>query len=64
MKFDKTRPTHKSSKAPSKVYLDNANKVFLCKDVLKPRSIATCNLTHKADKILNVKLEICKPSSN
>ena len=28
MKFDKTRPTHKSSKAPSKIYLDNANKVF------------------------------------
>ena len=64
MKFDKTRPTHKSSKAPSKVYLDNANKVFLRKDVLKPRSIATCNLTHKAAKIPHVKLDIRKLSNN
>ena len=39
-------------------------RFFLRKDVLKPRSIATGNLTHKADKILHVKLDICKPSSN
>ena len=36
MKFDKIRPTLKSSKVPSKLYLDYANKV-LHKDVLKPR---------------------------
>ena len=63
MKFDKTRPTLKSSKVPSKVYLDNANRV-LRKDVLKPRSIATCNLTHKAAKIPHVKLDIRKSSNN
>ena len=33
------------------------------KDVLKPRSIATCNLTHKAAKILHVKLDIRKLSN-
>ena len=63
VKFDKTRPTLKSSKVPSKVYLDNANRV-LHKEVLKPRSIATCNLTHKAAKIPHVKFYICKPSNN
>ena len=63
VKFDKTRPTLKSSKVPSKVYLDNANRV-LRKDVLKPRSIATCNLTHKAAKIPHVKLNIHKLSTN
>ena len=63
VKFDKTRPTLKSSKVPSKVYLDNANRV-LRKDVLKPRSIATCNLTHKAAKIPHVKLDIRKLSNN
>ena len=57
------RPTHKSTKVSSKVYLGNANRV-LHKDVLKPRSIATCNLTHKAAKIPHVKLDICKPSNN
>ena len=46
-----------------KVYLGNANRV-LRKDVLKPRSIATCNLTHKAAKIPHVKLDIRKPSNN
>ena len=50
LKFDKTRPTLQSSKVPSKVYLDNSNRV-LRKDVLKPRSITTCNLTHKGAKI-------------
>ena len=34
------------------------------KDVLKPRSIATCNLTHKAAKIPHVKLDIRKLSNN
>ena len=50
-----TRPTHNSSKVSSKVYLGNANRV-LRTDVLKPGSIATCNLTHK--------LDIWKPSNN
>ena len=63
VKFDKTRPTLKSSKVPSKVYLDNANRV-LRKDVLKPHSTATCNLTHKAAMILHVKLDIRKLSNN
>ena len=63
VKFNKTRLTHKSSKISSKVYLGNANRV-LHKDVLKPRSIATCNLTHKAAKIPHVKLDIRKPSNN
>ena len=34
------------------------------KDVLKLRSIATCNLTHKAAKIPHVKLDIRKLSNN
>ena len=55
-----TRATYKSSKVSSKVYLDNANRV-LPKDVIKPRSIATYNLTHKAAKISHVKLDIRKP---
>ena len=63
VKFNKTSPIHKSSKVSSKVYLRNANRV-LRKDVLKPRSIATCNLTHKAAKIPHVKLDIRKPSNN
>ena len=63
MKIDKKRQTLKSSKVLSKVYLDNANRV-LHKDVLKPRSIATCNLTHKAAKIPHVKLDIRKSSNN
>ena len=63
MKIDKKRQTLKSSKVLSKVYLDNANRV-LHKDVLKPRSIATCNLTHKAAKIPHVKLDIRKLSNN
>ena len=63
VKFDKVRPTLKSSKVPSKVYLDNTNRV-LRKDVLKPRSTATCNLTHKAATIPHVKLNICKISNN
>ena len=58
-----TRPTHKSSKVSSKVYLGNATRV-LSEDVLKPRSIATCNLTHKAAKIPHVKLDIRKLSNN
>ena len=57
------RPTHKSTKVSSKVYLGNANRV-LGKDALKPCSIATCNLTHKAAKIPHVKLDIWKPSNN
>ena len=56
VKFDKTIPTLKSSKVPSKIYLDNDNRV-LPKDVLKPRSVVTCNLTQKAAKIPHVKLE-------
>ena len=56
VKLDKTIPTLKSSKVPSKAYLDNDNRV-LCKYVLKPRSIVTCNLTQKAAKIPHVKLE-------
>ena len=63
MKIDKKRQTLKSSKVLSKVYLDNANRV-LHKDVLKPRSIATCNLPHKGAKIPHVKLDICKLSNN
>ena len=63
VKFNKTRLTHKGSKVSSKVYLGNANRV-LGKDALKPCSIATCNLTHKAAKIPHVKLDICKPSNN
>ena len=54
-------PTHNISKVSSKVYLSNANRI-LCKYVLKPRSIATCNLTHKAANIAHVKLDIRKPS--
>ena len=57
------RPTHKSSKVSSKLYLGNANRV-LHKDVLKPCSIATYNLIHKAAKIPHVKLDIHKPSNN
>ena len=63
VKFKKSSPTHNSSNVSSKVYLGNANRV-LCKDVLKPCSFATCNLTHKAAKIPHVKLNICKPSNN
>ena len=63
MKFNKSSPTHNSSEVSNKVYLGNANRVFH-KDVLKPRSIATCNLTHKAAKIPHVKLDIRKPSNN
>ena len=57
MKFNMIRPTHKSSKFYSKVYIGNANGV-LFKDVLKLHSFATCNLTHKAAKIPHVKLDI------
>ena len=63
VKFNKPRPTHNISKVSNKVYLSNDNS-FLRKDVLKPSSIATCNLTHKADKIPHVKLDIRKPSNN
>ena len=63
VKFNKIRPTHRSSKVSSKVYLGNANRV-LREDVLKPRSIATCNLTHKAAKIPHVMLDIRKPTNN
>ena len=63
VKFDKTRPILKSSKVPSNVYVDNANRV-LRKDVLKPRSIATCNLTYKAAKIPHVKLNIRRLYNN
>ena len=63
VKFNKTRPTHKSSKVSSKVYSGNANRV-LRKDVFKPRSFVTCNLTHKAAKISHVKLHIRTPSNN
>ena len=60
LKLNMTRPTHKVSKVSSKV---NANRV-LCKVVLKPHPIATCNLTHKAAKIPHVKLDIRKPSNH
>ena len=63
VKVSKTRPTHKSSKVSSKVYLRNANRVSR-KDVLKPRLIVTSNLTYKAAKIPHVKFDICKPSNN
>ena len=36
----------------------------MCKDFLKPRSIATCNLNHKAAKIPHVKLDVHKLSNN
>ena len=63
VKFNKTSPTYNSSKVSSKVYLGNTKRV-LCKDVLKPCSITTDNLTHKAAKIPHVKLDICKSSNN
>ena len=63
VKFNMTRPTNNSSKISRKVYLGNAYRV-LHKDVLKPRSIATYNLTHKDDKIPHVKLDVRKPSNN
>ena len=34
------------------------------KDVLKARSLATCNLPHKTGKIPHVNLDICKLSNN
>ena len=55
-----TRPTRKISNVSCKV---NAKRV-LCKDVLKPCSIAACNLTYKAAKIPRVKLDIRKPSNH
>ena len=55
-----TRPTRKISNVSCKV---NAKRV-LCKDVLKPCSISTCNLTYKAAKIPRVKLDIRKPSNH
>ena len=63
MKFNMTRPTHNISKVSHKVYLSNDNRV-LRKGVLKPSSITTCNLTHKAAKIPHVKLDIRKSSNN
>ena len=63
LKFNKTRPTHKSYKVSSKVHLINANRV-LGKDVLKPRCITTCNLTHKATTIPHVKLSIRNSFNN
>ena len=54
---------HKISKVSIKVYLGNANGVLI-KDVFKPRSIAFCNLTHKAAKIPHLRLRICKSSNN
>ena len=58
-----TRPTHNISKVSSEVYSGNANGV-LRKDVVKPRSTVTCNLTHKAAENPNVMLDIHKPSNN
>ena len=58
MKLNITRPTLNIFKVSGNVYLSNANRV-LCKDVLKPRSIATCNLIHKVAKIQHVKVDIC-----
>ena len=63
LKFNKTRPTHKSYKVSSKVHLINANRV-LGKDVLKLRCITTCNLTHKATTIPHVKLSIRNSFNN
>ena len=63
MKFNKIRPTQNNSKVSSKVCLGKANKV-LCKDVFNPRSISTCNLSHKVAKIPHVKPDIRKPSNN
>ena len=57
------RPTHNISEVSSIVYLGIANRV-LRKDVFKPRSIATYNLTHKVAKIPYVKLDIRKPFNN
>ena len=50
VKFNVTQPTHNTPKVSKKVYLSKANRI-LCKDVLKPRSIGTCNLTHKIANI-------------
>ena len=63
IKFNKARQTHKSPKVSSKVYLGNSDRV-LHKDFIKPRSIATCNLTDKSAKIPHVNLDIRKPSNN
>ena len=62
VKFNKTSPAHNRSSVSSKVYLANANR-FWRKDVLKPRPIATYNLTHKAAKTPNVKVNIRKLSN-
>ena len=63
VKFNIVGPAHNISKVSSKVYLINANRV-LRKDLLKPRSLVTCNLTHKAANVPHVKLDIRKPSNN
>ena len=63
VKFNKTGSTHGISKVSSKVYLSNAN-CGLCKDVLKPRYIAFCNLLHKAFKVPHVKVNTLKLSPN
>ena len=63
VKFNMVGPAHNISKVSSKVYLINANRV-LRKDLLKPRSLVTCNLTHKAANVPHVKLDIRKPSNN
>ena len=63
MKFNIVGPAHNISKVSSKVDLINANRV-LRRDLLKPRSLVTCNLTHKAANVPHVKLDIRKPSNN
>ena len=47
MKSNKIGPTHNISEVSSKVYLSNVGKV-LCKGILKPCPIATCNVIRKA----------------
>ena len=49
MKFNITGPTYNIPEVSSKEFLSNADRL-LRKDVLKPRSIATCNVSHKVAK--------------
>ena len=61
--WHEVQQVHKITKVSIKVYLGNADGVLI-KYVFKPRSIAFCNLTHKAAKIPHLRLSICKSSNN
>ena len=63
MKFNMTWPTYNISNVSSNVYSSDPNRAPH-KDVHKPRSITTCNLTHKVAKSSHVKVDIRKPSNN